>query len=637
MKKTILLKSIKLENWSSITCEVSFANGRTKIMGKNGIGKSSIINAWRWLLTSRVDAYHPANYELFDRRYPLTPNTPTAIVEAVITIDGVEYTLTRKAKASFVKGVKSSSDKYTTLIDDIEYTATEFNDWLSHNVCPIESLLYCIDGVFFSTLCEEDKKKGRKVLESIVGEIKQSDFSKEYQLIAPWLNKIPIEKIMEKAKKDYTEIDKELNAINVELDVKSSLLYKCKSNDNLENEINQVRNEIASLDEEINKNSAQAKNQEIFDKINSKRLYLQERRNTYNEVTNALKSEINAKIWEINDYNAGVKSFNSNEQGKISHNKEILRTKKVLLESLENKRQLLLERKDSIKEKLFTDTTCAYCGQELPDAMVEELKAKFNEQKQTELDVIIAEGKSTKGLITNITKEIKELEATLSEPIALKEERDLTKWEKELEKLQDRNFESSDEYTKIANEIKELEDSIEHTNIDSIVKAKNDALDRLQELLLKKGSAQSCESVKQDIDALVVKQRELGNDCALKMAILEECKEWNEERADIISKRINSKLNGCSIQMYSTQKNGEQVPDCVVLDRNGVKYGKTNTAETLLINIALQKLFMEHYKIELPIFVDECSRFSPSNTPNIEGQNILIFATDDETLNVTHE
>jgi hypothetical protein len=46
---------------------------------------------------------------------------------------------------------------------------------------------------------------------------------------------------------------------------------------------------------------------------------------------------------------------------------------------------------------------------------------------------------------------------------------------------------------------------------------------------------------------------------------------------------------------------------------------------------------MSHYGIELPIFVDECSRFSPSNIPVVKEQNILIFATDDITLKIEHE
>ena len=88
--------------------------------------------------------------------------------------------------------------------------------------------------------------------------------------------------------------------------------------------------------------------------------------------------------------------------------------------------------------------------------------------------------------------------------------------------------------------------------------------------------------------------------------------------------------------MFSSQKNGEQVPDCVILDSNGVEYGKTNTAEKLSINIELQRMFLLHFGIELPIFVDECSIFSPSNVPSLSQQHILIFATDDKILKVEH-
>jgi hypothetical protein len=187
------------------------------------------------------------------------------------------------------------------------------------------------------------------------------------------------------------------------------------------------------------------------------------------------------------------------------------------------------------------------------------------------------------------------------------------------------------------NDLKASLPEVKSEDTSALIREKQDTMLKLEELLKKIGSKDMYNALQAEIEGLREELRIVGIKVAEKEGEIAKCKEWIEERASIVSNRINDKLQGCSIQMFSIQKNGEQTPDCVILDKNGVKYGKTNTAETLLINIALQKLFMKHYNVELPIFVDECSRFAPSNVPNIQGQHVLIFATDDKCLNVTQE
>ena len=136
------------------------------------------------------------------------------------------------------------------------------------------------------------------------------------------------------------------------------------------------------------------------------------------------------------------------------------------------------------------------------------------------------------------------------------------------------------------------------------------------------------------VDVQVLNETEVSNGVKMAKAngIIAKCKEWIEERASIISNRVNGNLKGCSIQMWSTQKNGEDIPDCVILDKKGVKYGKTNNATRIKINIEMQKLFMEHAGTQLPIFIDEASIFSSNNIPVMEEQHVLIFASDDNKL-----
>ena len=167
MKKTITLKKIELKDWKSLNISAKFNDGVTIVKGKNGIGKTSLQSAWNWLWTGYCNSYTPKNHELFDNKTEITHETPIATVKAWIDIDGIEYTVEKTAQAKFtrVRGTneyqKSSSDVYTIKIDGIEITTTAFNEWIDANLCPVDMLQYCLDGTFFSTLCEDDKKKGK--------------------------------------------------------------------------------------------------------------------------------------------------------------------------------------------------------------------------------------------------------------------------------------------------------------------------------------------------------------------------------------------------------------------------------------------------------------------------------------------
>lgn len=640
MSKKIILKSIRLQNWSSINSFVEFGERRTTIKGKNKVGKSSIMNAWRWLLTSRVDAIHSANYKLFDRRYPLTPETPEAIVEAVVEINGCEYVLTRKAKAAFVKGEKAPSDKYTTLIDKVEYTATQFAEWVEANIAPMALLPFCIDGIFFATLCEDDKKKGRKVLEAIVGEITEEDFVGDYSLIADMLSKMPIEKVLEKTKAEIAELDKSAIRLPIEIEAKENIATNWTTNGDIEAEIESKKNRIAELDEIINKGNDPAilaKRNEIFAEISKKELHLEDCRNSYNAQHVAEVNRVKSLIKASNENNRAIAERNLSAKMEFERAEQTLKLEKASLENLNNRRKTLLSRRDEIKARVFSDDKCVYCGQELPEDKLNEAKERFAKQKNDDLAFVVSDGKNTATQIADSEARIAKLEEVVARGYNAEDEVPVDALHEELASIEAnfKPYDTTEEYSVFRRAIDDLKATLPETmDFTPIIAEKMNVTKELQELLEKNGSKAQYNALLSDIEVLRGQLRDIGIAKAHKAGVKAKCEEWIEERANIISRRINDKLVNCSIQMFSTQKNGEQVPDCVILDSNGVEYGKTNTAERLSINIELQKMFMLHFGIELPIFVDECSIFSPSNVPSIAQQHVLIFATDDDILKV---
>ena len=108
--------------------------------------------------------------------------------------------------------------------------------------------------------------------------------------------------------------------------------------------------------------------------------------------------------------------------------------------------------------------------------------------------------------------------------------------------------------------------------------------------------------------------------------------EWLQERANIVSSKVNDKLTNCKIVMYSTQKDGSLKPDCVIVDNDNVKYATLNNSNRIKTNIELQRLFCDFYGIKMPCWIDEASIFSSKATPILDYQHILLYASDDNYL-----
>lgn len=263
--KNIQLKSIVLKDWKGRNIEINFNQDQpTTITGRNGIGKTSVMKAFLWLLTGRTDANGKINSELFDNRVELSPDTPLAVVTATIEIDGVEHTLARSAKAKFKrpKGqtefVKADSDEYSFSVDGLPYTATDYNGWISAQICNVDLLPTCILGETFSNFTENDRKKAREVLTNLIGEM-QPEASK-YPAIETDLEIHKPDDLVKLLNTNIKAATEELNQVPVKIGVHRDNLNLLKEADENETEdydaqINDISNKIFLEREKINKKS----------------------------------------------------------------------------------------------------------------------------------------------------------------------------------------------------------------------------------------------------------------------------------------------------------------------------------------------------------------------------------------------
>lgn len=649
--KKIFLKRIQLNGFRSLKLDVSFNDGTTKISALNGVGKSSLQSAWNWLLTGVCNADEPKNFRLFDDKQEITKDTPMISVKAWVDIDGLEYTIEKSAKPKFTRKrgsdeyIKDSSDTYVIKVDDIVMTATEYNEWLESRIADVQILDYCLDGSFFKTLAEDDKKQARNILEVIVSNVEPSDFSGDYTLISSSLAKgYDIEQILNAAKDEIKYTNEHNAKISSDIESKEKILldYSSVDFDSIFDAINKVKKDIKDIDEQI---LTCGTDKDIIEKINSKTLKLADLTTTHVAAYNALKSEINGKI-------DGIKIQISQTDNTIKYftNKKIFWDNCLVdieekMDSIRTELNNTLEQAKEVKAKVFS-TTCELCGQEMPNSMIEDGRKTFNLWKVETLDKLDEKAKALK---TDLDDEKRKHSSFITERlgciVSIRENEDKMKLlakevyelKNQLDKLESdfKPVESTDEYIELAKEIDELKElARKDSNKDVLTEKKDDLISRLEELNRQYGIKTKRDELAVEINNLKTAYKEQCITLALCEAKLNQCKEYMEERANIISRKINGNLKDCKIQMWELLKNGERMPSCTIMDKNGVRYRTTNTANKIKINVSLQMLFCNKMDIQMPVWIDEASVFSPSNEPKLNGQVIMLYPSDDKTLKV---
>ena len=249
----------------------------------------------------------------------------------------------------------------------------------------------------------------------------------------------------------------------------------------------------------------------------------------------------------------------------------------------------------------------------------------------------MARGKANNVSIENHKEKIAYLEEAIAKGYTLEDTPDTLALETEYKEAQSTfvPFESTSEYARLSKEIDDLKATLPEiptNDNEALTNAKRMLIGELETLNRRYGLKAKADAIRLEIEMHRNEQRTIGSEIARLEGKIDKCKEYAQEKADIISYRVNGKMNNCKIDMWSAQKDGTMIPDVVIKGKNGVKYSTLNFSDRIKTCIELQRLFMEKYKASLPVWIDEYSIFSSDNAPIIQGQSILLSASEDMYL-----
>ena len=649
--KEIKLLNLTISNWRGQNHDIDFKDN-TFISAKNGAGKSTLLHAWLWALTGYTEVGLPKNTNLFDNREVLSEHTPWASVVATMEIDGYKYVVERKSKPKFTRSkgslefTKGSSDLYEYYIDNIEVGASGITNFVEGTIgVPCDMLVYCLSGDFFSYLASEEKNKARNILCSIAGEVSAEDFKGDYSSIAELLERYSASDIIEMSRKKKKPLEDRQNAIPNEIDIKEERLSVLKAMDfsYYENAIKDTKERIEAIDGLLLGNADAIKpiidhNREIENNLSNLRLSLSNGRIAHREKQNERTSEIRAKIEEIKRYNEAIER--ENEKIKKEWMRSAIEGELLVneMKALEESLNMLRNKKNEVKDRIFTEDHCPYCGAELDPLEIEKKRDDFNNRKQMDLNAIVAEGKATKEKLERKQKEYAELAGRNESGPKLLEKSSTTDFEEALKRLEATfvPYEDTVEHDEIYAKIKACEREIKEipsNDNEALTSEKKALIEQLSEFSKKLGLKDEIEKVENDILELKKELRSVANSIAELEKNIFTAKAYEQEKHEIVSFRINGKMKKARFEMWSKQKNGELVADLLLTNECGTRFSTTNFANRIELMLDLQELFCKTFGVNMPRFIDESAVFSPSNLPVFEdSQAIYLFASDEPTL-----
>ncbi|MCB2308866.1 AAA family ATPase [Clostridium estertheticum] len=639
----IMIEDLKIIQFKGITDQLIKFGKITNIYGENGTGKTTISDAFYFLLFDKDSK----DVSKFDAQPVDSSNNPIhnleTVIEATLNIDSKQVVLKRiyKEKYTKIKGTskldfKGYESEY--YVNDVPLKVTEYKKYIG-NLLEEDTFKLVTSPTYFASL---DKKKRMEIITAIVGDLDNMavlDTKKELEPLRKHLTEYTVNEFMKMIRSKVNKLKDDRAKLPVRIDEATKSIQEFEF-EALDIQRRSTEAGIKSIEEQLHDKSKEneglyALKSELREK-ESKLLDLEyEIKSNINKPREILESDIRTKESSIRHLN-----------NVLDEHKELLHRKKSQIDSeLQNKRNSLLEKYQAIKESKFEfdeeSCKCPTCQRKFETDDIEaektELEGNFNVDKARKIERNIAEGKANKIEIENINLEIIELEGKMEEQkgsLALIQ-KSLNIKKEELEALKTAPVGESSETKDIKIEIQTLENKIKNYKAadTTVLNAKKielqTSLKEVENQLAFKGTNEKTLKRIGILKADEIKASE-------KIAELEGLEILSEEfirtKVQLLEETVNSKFKYVSFKMFRNQVNGG-LEECCEPCIDGVPFtSNLNTAARINAGLDIINTLCRHYEVNAPIFVD--NRESTNKIIEVDSQLINLIVSKDKKLKV---
>jgi DNA repair exonuclease SbcCD ATPase subunit len=599
--KKVTLTRLELRNFKKITnLSIDFTH-ETDIVGTNGVGKSTIFDAYTWLLYGKNS--HDQNdfaIKTLDENNRAIPKLEHEVV-GTFDVDSKIITFKRVYREKWV--TKRGNDleeltghETTFFVNDVPKSKGEYqtsvSEMIDENISKIIS-----NPLYFNEKMKWNER--REILQAMAGDIKNAEIISEMSGTLDELigilsagksldeQKKVIQAQKKKLKEEKATIQPRINEANHN---RPTIVMDACS---IQNEIISLDGELNSIDEQLNdkfKSIEKAQvasivilrekiqlESELRDLENQFQISEQQHRFSIDQKRNELINEINSyKVW-----------IDPQPEKEINE--------------LEAKNEKLRSDFENTSSLVFMGN-CPTCEQALPDR--ENELEKFNQYKIEKIEAIREIGQRN-------NERIKELKAQHESNVRVNARTQLTieqkqtylkEWEKSILTARP---ESTPQIDALKLQIESIVIPTIETPDVAELKAQKDLINaELDALKLKIYGHELAKGIESRIQELETQNKNLSQEIASLEKLEMQIDNFTRSKIGIIENRINSKFALVKWKMFNEQLNGGFEPTCEAIV-NGTPFNDLNTAMKCNAGMDVINALNYHFGIFAPVFIDQ--------------------------------
>lgn len=653
--KKIILKSLALVNFKGVRdFSIAFNDGITTVCGDNGTGKTTLYDAYLWLLFGKDSTGRSDGANGFNVKTTGEDGKPIYRLEhsvtAVLEVDGKEIKLQRSLVEKWQK-VNGTTDE--VMKDETQYfindvrtgTKKEYQAEISE-IIPEDVFRMITNPYYFTSLSAETQKD---MLLEMVGNIDDEEVAAtdpDFLALLDQINGTSLAKWAREIAAKKKACNDALATIPASIETAQKLMPESENWAVLEKQLKEVQDRVKEIDAQIADKSAlndeaYKRKMALMKQQADKRIKLQDRENTIRMEANAAHNKALSDIQQMeNELSIYQKNLDNYRNDKMNVDGKIDELNGKLVEMREQFKAVAKEQFPEPSGDVLVCPTCGepYKGENLENAIAK-LRGNFEQSKSKRQKDIQAKGKQYKAEYDRAVEQQTKLTGLIAkledDALEIKGNIEIKKNNIPVAGNADEAIANDKECIALRNDIAEIANQLQvevpQADVSELQNEKADSNAAIADINKRLGKRAMIERVYKEIADL--EEKRIANNQA--KADLEKWEDvylrFQKAKDEVLMQRINGLFNVVSFSFVKEQKNGGEKVTCYCMV-NGVPYADVNACGKVNAGLDIINAICATKGISAPIFIDNRESFNQI-IPTIS-QIVNLKVSNDKSLTI---
>lgn len=644
--KKVIIKKLSLLNFKGIReLEINFNESVTSISGRNGSGKTTVFDAFTWLMFGKDSedrkAFNIKTLDASGKAIEKIPHEVTAIIE----VNGETVTLCRRFKEKWVRKRGTATEEFTgheeeRLYNDVPMSVKDWTEKINA-ICTEETFKFITNPNYFPS---QKSDVQRAMLMRMAGNVSDEEIAfgnDDFQRLLDGLTGKTLEEYKREIAAKKRTIKAEIETIPARIEECKRMMPESENWQELEAELEGRQKLLANVEGQISDKATaftEASNERMkkskrAGELKSERLDLEFK----------IKNQVQADYNEQRNKQLALQRQVANDEMDLRNEEKMLAGYEDEFERLKaNKETLIKEwREINARQLVFDDNAfvCPTCGRQLEIDDIErkqgEMTEKFNARKAADLEANNRKGQAMKQRMTEVEASIsgsKMKIGQLEEKIAKEKANELYTATLTAPDATPA-IEADAEYQRLTSEIEALEKELAvpttAPDTSELSEKKKQYAADIDEIKTKLAKRDTINRTNKRISELETQLRTQSDELSGLEGMEFTIAAFSKAKIEAVESRINHLFSIVRFKMFETQINGGEVETCEATV-DGVPYSDLNNAMKINAGLDIINAICKSEGVTAPIFIDNAE--SINELMPTESQMIRLVVTEDDTL-----